>query len=162
MKKCQFKKVDTLKAFGLSFLFNYPNNITTIKLKQGYINKDLDKEYFSEDILQEMLNKGEGIISAGVYTLFGKTYLMADYIFFQNDNAENFNYRKDAVVKKCVFEISSSDEASELVEKKYSSQARLFDSYRANPISLIPLILFLIALLLRRKNGKVLAKNTKK
>lgn len=163
LSKCSFQKVSFGKSFLLSMLFNYLNNITTIRINEGYLSQKLNNNRFSKDILQDLLDKRSGVVDAGVFYLFGKAYIMTDYIFFEETNAESFDYKKDVSIKKLVFEVIPSEEMSELVERKYSSQASFVDSYRASPIRIWNFLLLLICLIvvlrLRRKKGIYLMKS---
>ncbi|MDO4364419.1 MAG: hypothetical protein Q4C99_07815 [Clostridia bacterium] len=155
LSKCSFKMVDSDKAFGLSFLFNYLNNITTIKISDCYLEPGKDNARFSKDILQDLLDKEKGIINAGVFSLFSKTYLMADFALFDEKSFENYKYKDNVSVKKIVFEILPSEEASELVDRKYSSQAGIRDSYKASPIGVWNVLVFLVGLIVVLKRKKL-------
>lgn len=155
LSKCSFKTVNSIKAFGLSFMFNYLNNITTIRINSGYLEPDKKKACFSQDILQDLLDKEKGIINAGIFSLFGKTYMMADFAVFEENSFENYKYKDDVSIKKCVFEIIPSKEADELVVRKYSSQAGIRDSYKASPIGVWNVLLFFVGLIVVLKSKKL-------
>lgn len=155
LSKCSFKIVDSIKAFGLSFMFNYLNNITTIRINSCYLESNKPKACFSIDILQDLLDKEKGIINAGIFSLFGKTYLMADFAIFDENSFENYNYKDDVSIKKIVFEILPSEEATELVDRKYSSQAGIRDSYKASPIGVWNVLLFFVGLIVVLKRKKL-------
>lgn len=155
LSKCSFKMIDSIKGFGLSFLFNYPNNITTARINSRYLEANKTETRLSKNILQSLLDKEKGVINAGVFSLFGKTYLMADFAVFDESNLENYNYEDDVSVKKIVFEILPSDEAGELAERKYSSQAGVRDSYKANPIAVWNVLLFVFGLIVILKRKKL-------
>lgn len=150
LSKCSFKKLSFGKSFLLSFLFNYLNNVTTIRIHEGYLSSELNDKRFSIDILQDFLDKGNGVINAGVFCLSKKTYLMTDYVFFSGTDADDYNYENDTTIKKCVFEILPSEETEELVEIKHSSQASFGDSYKSVPIGVWSIVIIIAMLLLSK------------
>lgn len=151
LSKCTFKKVSNSKSILLSFLFNRLNNITTIRINKGYLSPKLNDGRFTKEILQDILDKGNGITNAGVFHLFDKTYLMADYTIFSNVDVNEYSYKGDAIIKKFVFEILPSETTDELVEIKYSSQASYVDSYKTVPIKSWNILLIFVVYVSLRK-----------
>ncbi len=155
LSECSFEKISLVKSFLLSFLFNRLNNVTTVRINEGYLSPEINDGRFSEDIIRDFLSQGSGIINAGVFHLFDKTYLMADYAFFNEIDVEKYSYKDDVKTKKCVFEIIPSEVAEEIVEIKYSSQASYGDSYKAVPISIWSIVtIFAVFILLKKRVKK--------
>lgn len=164
LKKCTFKPIDKNEAFWYSLFFNYYNNITTVKLSDFFAseqllynsktedNSDLNIEYEISDI---------GIVNAGIYYLFDRTYIVADYAVSETDLNVNDKINLDSIeTRTAMFEITDSEAENEIVERKYGLRTARYDCYDSSPYSIINVILpiILIVLVCKREHLKKLFK----
>lgn len=150
LEDCSFKSVERTDAFWMSLLFNYNNNISTLRLSSSILSKQLHSknahpekseivfgEYDLENIGIELESDDIRIMHAGIYEFHGKTYLVADYAepgFVVGMLSANQNLDLSLFETKTVmYEIVDSDAENEIVERKYAFKTAKFDCYDCSP-----------------------------
>ncbi len=150
LEDCSFKSVERTDAFWMSLLFNYNNNISTLRLSSSILSKQLHSknahpekseivfgEFDLENIGIELESDDIRIMHAGIYEFRGTTYLVADYaepgivvgVLSANQNVDLSLFE----TKTVMFEIIDSDFENEIVERKYAFKTAKFDCYDCSP-----------------------------
>ena len=157
LNKCTFRPIDKNEAFWYSLFFNYYNNITTVKLSSFFVSEQLTYRNVvsttkdNSDMNVENKTGDIGIVNAGIYSLFDRTYLVADYAISENDFNDSNNVNLELIeTGTTMFEIIDSDSENEIVERKHGLRTAKYDCYDSSPYSTLNIVLPIILMMISR------------